>query len=418
MTTGPRRANHEGTQPRQRKDGRWVVQVMLDGSRKNVYGKTAQEARKAAQKAVKDHDRGLDAMGAATPLGEFLTEWLETTVKRKREGTYLSYRKAVRNHIIPHPSAKPLGKIPLGKLTKVDIDRWIADRRPLLAPYTLWQLHAVLRAGLNRAVKCEPPILARNPASLVDPIEHDDGEIEPLLATEARRVLGATEGTTAHAFYAVALGLGLREGELLGLCWADRANDHGIDLGRGEIRLYQQLQRGKLTPLKRTWHRRILPLSPWLIAVLERHQDLLRDQCALAGDKWREHGLVFPSAVGTPQRAANLWRSWKRLLKRLELEDHTVHDLRHTFATLALQAGVPLWKVSKMLGHRDISITLRVYGHLTPEGRDELSERMEGVLGPRIEATAVKTAVRMLGTERNGAMSDLEMAPFGVPGGK
>jgi hypothetical protein len=68
--------------------------------------------------------------------------------------------------------------------------------------------------------------------------------------------------------------------------------------------------------------------------------------------------------------------------------------LRHTFAKLALQVGVPLWKVSKMLGHRDISITLRVYGHLTPEGREDIAGRMQQVLGPRDQATVVKSSAR------------------------
>jgi integrase len=66
-----------------------------------------------------------------------------------------------------------------------------------------------------------------------------------------------------------------------------------------------------------------------------------------------------------------------------------LHHPRHTAATLALQAGVPLWKVSKMLGHRDISITLRGYGYLSPEGRDDIADRLEQVLGPRDQATVV-----------------------------
>ena len=94
---------------------------------------------------------------------------------------------------------------------------WIADRLGAgLAPYTVWRLHATLRAGLNRALKADPPILARNPASLVDPIQYELEEIDPLSALDARRVLQATQETPEHALYAVALGLGLREGELLG----------------------------------------------------------------------------------------------------------------------------------------------------------------------------------------------------------
>ena len=107
----------------------------------------------------------------------------------------------------------------------------------------------------------------------------------------------------------------------------------------------------------------------------------------------------------------------ERLQKRLGLGEHTFHDLRHTFATLALHAGVPLWKVSKLLGHRDITITLRVYGHLTPEGREDVAGRMEEALGPRVEETAVKAAVRISMTIWRGAVSEMQTAPLGLPGG-
>lgn len=413
-----RRANHEGTKPRQRKDGRFVVNVWLDGSLRSSYGKTAAEARRAAKQLVDDHARGANLETASATLADFLDDWLETSVRRKRPNTYQSYEIAVRVHIIPHPVAKPLGQIPLGKLRKADVEAWVKDRAAVVGVHTLWRLHAVLRAGLNRAVKCDPPILIRNPASQVEPIDVDQEEIEPLTAREARHVLVATEGTIDHAFYAAALSLGPRLAELLALRWATGANDPGFDLERGEVRIYRQIQHGQFTPLKRTWHRRVLPLSTWLVAVLERHIELLKVRRQMSGTKWREQDLVFPSAYGTPRSASNTWLSWKRLQKRLGIPgDHTIHDLRHTFATMALDAGVPLWKVSKMLGHRDISITLKTYGHLTREGREDVAERMEGVLAPRQE-TKVTTKVNVEGGTPNGATSELEMTPFVLPGGE
>src|SRR5712691_6486962 len=84
------------------------------------------------------------------------------------------------------------------------------------------------------------------------------------------RITRMRETASAPALIAVALGLGLREGALLGLSWAGSINDPGIDLEHGEVRVYQQLQFGRLVQLKRSWHRRVLPLLPWLVAVLER----------------------------------------------------------------------------------------------------------------------------------------------------
>jgi integrase len=410
-----RRANHEGSKPGRRADGRWVVHVMLAGARRSFYGTTAGEARKFAQEAVRDHDRGLDVLTARTRLEDYLQEWLATVVSRRRDNTYRSYEIAVRVHIVPHPANAPLGDIPLGKIRTSHVDAWLVDRQDAgLAPYTVWRLHAVLRAALNRAVRRDPPILARNPASFVDAIDVDRKEIEPLSAQEAREVLAATAGTVDHLLYALDLSLGLRIGELLAVRWAERANDGGIDLERGEVRVYEQLQHGGFAPLKRSWHRRVLRLSPWLLAMLHSHAELLRERRMLAGDKWREHGLVFPSEVGTPRSAPNVWLSWKRLQRRLGLPDHTFHDLRHTAATLALQAGVPLWKVSKMLGHRDLATTARIYAHLTPEGREEVAERMQEVLTDGAAwPTVVKTVVKSHELPAAGAILNLEKVPGG-----
>jgi integrase len=164
-------------------------------------------------------------------------------------------------------------------------------------------------------------------------------------------------------------------------------------------------------PLKRTWHRRTLMLSPWLVEVLEAHARLLADVRQLAGQKWRENDLLFPSEVGTPQRAANVWLSFQRLLRRAGLKPMKFHNLRHTAASLALQADVPMWKVSKMLGHRDITTTFRIYSHLTPEGREDVAERMEQVLRPA--KTGVKTGVKHVESASNGPLLNLEKVPGG-----
>lgn len=139
-----RRANHEGTKPHRRKDGRWQVNVMLSGKIHSAYGNTAQQARVRAKDLVKRHGQGLDLIGAQATLEAFLTNWLETSVRRKRENTYRSYETSVRVHIVPHLTAKPLGEIPLVKLTSECIEAWIEDRRAAgLAPHTVWRLHAV-----------------------------------------------------------------------------------------------------------------------------------------------------------------------------------------------------------------------------------------------------------------------------------
>ncbi len=375
--TKPRRGDHEGSL-HLRPDGRWQGQIQLGGKRHSFYGDSKIAARKAMRKAREAFEKHLDIETAETPIADYLKTWLETVVRHKRDNTYRSYEVAVRVHIIPNPRAHPLGRIALGKLRPSHVEAWIADRRATgMAQTTLWRIHAILRAGLNRAVKND--VLVKNPASQVDPIHVDDEEVQPLTQAEARRVLAAADGSLDYALYALALSLGMRIGELLGLHWRD------VDDTASVVHVRSQLQRGQSVPLKRTWHRRTLALSPWLLKTLEEHGRLLTEQRQLGGQHWQEHDLVFPTRTGRPKRAANTWLAWKRLLHRAGLADTKFHNLRHTAASLALQAGVPMWEVSKMLGHRDITTTFRIYSHLTREGRERVAEAMSEVLHPRGE---------------------------------
>ena len=403
------RANHEGSTPtrrgnqegsfRLRDDGRYEGRVQFGRNRMSFYADSKDDVRRAVRKAREAHEKGLDIETSATALGEYLQSWLESVVRHKRDNTYRSYETAVRVHIVPHPLNRPLGKIPIGKLRPAHVDAWIADRRSTgMATTTLWRIHAILRAGLQRAVKAD--ILVKNPASQVDAIHVDDEEVQPLSQADARRILAATDGSVHYALYALDLSLGLRLGELTGLRWSD------VDLDQRLLHVRSQLQRGQIVPLKRTWHRRTLMLSPWLVQVLEAHVRLLTDVRQLAGQKWQENDLLFPSQVGTPQRAANVWLSFQRLLRRAGLQPMKFHNLRHTAASLALQADVPMWKVSKMLGHRDITTTFRIYSHLTPEGREDVAERMEQILRPA--KTGVKTGVKRLESASNQPLLNSE----------
>jgi integrase len=144
-----------------------------------------------------------------------------------------------------------------------------------------------------------------------------------------------------------------------------------------QVRVAEQLQHGRLVPLKRGASRRVLRLRPWLVDLLRKHQEHLDSLRLKAGQHWRDHGLVFPSSHGTPRRNTNVWRGWKRLLKRAGLPDYKFHELRHTAASLALSEGASLFHVSRMLGHSSIAITADTYGHWTDEGREDVATRLE-----------------------------------------
>jgi integrase len=379
---------------RERADGsvreieRWraVIDLGIIGGkrmRKYLSGGTRAEVARKLNTILHDRDRGRtpDVDQEHTQLGTWLNDWLETVVRRaRRPNTYRNYEQSVRVHIIK--AAPSFARKRLVALRRSDVQAWIGDReRDGLSPRTIHRLWAVLHSALQHAVRTER--LTVNPASEITLPRLEKQEPRAMPLEQARRLLQAVAGEPDGALYALVLTTGLRQGELLGLRWAKDEHAPGVDLKRGEVRVTEQLQLGELAPLKRGSSRRMLRLRPWLVDVLRAHHAYLDRLQLKAGQHWHPNNLVFPSQVGTPRSAGNMWLSWKRLLKRLGLPDYKFHELRHTAASLAIAEGASLFHVSRLLGHSSIAITADTYGHLTDEGREDVAARMERALvGP------------------------------------
>ena len=162
----------------------------------------------------------------------------------------------------------------------------------------------------------------------------------------------------------------MRRGELIGLKWED------IDLEGGTIRVHRQVARinGQITeaPLKTKNSYRTLPLAEGTVAVL-------KEQKKKAGNSpW-----VFPSPTGGPMSPDSVLHMLHRVLKRAGLPKVRFHDLRHTFATLALQNGVDVKTVSGMLGHFSAGFTLDTYAHVTTQAQRQAAKVMENILWQR-----------------------------------
>jgi integrase len=183
------------------------------------------------------------------------------------------------------------------------------------------------------------------------------------------------KGNRLEALYSVALALGLRRGEALGLRWED------VDLEAGTLRVQVALQRRKdsktLVEPKTEQSRRTLPLPSVLVVALKAHRTRQLEERLAAGPKWRDHGLVFPSTVGTPMEPRNLTRQFKAVLQRAGLPDIRFHDLRHTAASLLVAQGVHPRVVMEILGHSQISLTMNTYTHVLPEAQREATALMD-----------------------------------------
>lgn len=238
-------------------------------------------------------------------------------------------------------------------------------------------VHAVLRNALESAVREE--IIPRNAAKLVKVPVPKYKVNRGLTMPQAREVLKAAEEHRLSALYVLALCLGLRRGELLGLRWVD------VDLDGAKLEVIQTLQRvgGRLQFVrpKTNDSERTVPLPSICVEALLEHR---RRQFAERSDHWKdwdEHGLVFPSRRGTPMEPDNLRRSWGAIRKAAGLADMRFHDLRHTCVTLLLNLGVPPQVVRDIVGHSDIEVTMTIYAHVSLDDKRNALGKLGDALG-------------------------------------
>jgi integrase len=374
-----RRGNSEGS-IYQRGDGRWcaVVHIGYEGGhrrRRAFYGKTRQEAIYKLQAARRSLADSLPLPSQRRTVGDFLETWLDNAAMKVRPRTLQRYREIVRLQLIPS-----LGRIPLVKLTPEHVDQMMkAALATGASPCTVSHQRAVLRTALNVAMR--RGLLGRNVASLTDPPRVPQREVRPLSRADARVLLEAARGDRLEALFTVALAVGLRQGEALGLRWPD------VDLDAGTLTIQRSLQRvgGEwlfLEP-KTARSRRTLPLPGPVVAALREHrarqlQERLRIGPAWEGERWGD--LVFTDEAGGPLSGFHVRRRFYALLAVAGLPPMRYHDLRHGAASLMAAQGVPIRTAMEILGHSQISTTANIYAHVAPELTREAADRMAAAL--------------------------------------
>jgi integrase len=185
-------------------------------------------------------------------------------------------------------------------------------------------------------------------------------------------------GDRLEALYVVAVTTGMRRGELQGLKWED------VDLEAGTLQVRRTLSEPKggwIFEAPKSGKGRNIRLTRKATAGLREHRRRQLEERMEHGALWQDHGLVFPSGIGTPTLGGNLNRAFKALLKRAGLPAVRFHDLSHTCATLLLRQGVNPKYVQELLGHADISLTLNVYSHVLPDMGDAAAGAMDAALG-------------------------------------
>jgi integrase len=361
--------------------GIYYAEVVLpDGRQIRRKGGTAQQAREKLKE--------LNALKAAGILGnkqptlaEWWSIWLDHFASNLKSNIKDDYRSIGARYVI----GKPIGKKRLIDLTAAEVQGWVnALGARGLAAQTVRNAHARLRKALKVAQR--HGYVERNAAVGIEmPAAADDGDETPAQQVwtfdTSMTYLELLEANRWVALYRLAINLGIRQAELIGLTW------DMVDLERGTLKINQQLRRvrdgeakvWKLMPVKTKSGRRTLKLDADLVDVLRAHKINQAEERVLLGkafqdrDPWYKArgGLVFVTETGAPIHGSDLLQHFRRWTKKAGLPDIRFHDLRHTAATLMLESGYPIPSVSKILGHANPSITMRIYAHALEDSKAE-----------------------------------------------
>jgi integrase len=292
--------------------------------------------------------------------------WEPTAARVHESSGYL-----LEAHVIP-----ALGGYKLSKLRPADLQRYYAAQLDLSrAPSSVRKDHNYLHSACKHAVMMQ--LLVTNPADFVVPPRIVRSEMKVLDEGQAAAMLHAAEGTSLHMALLLAIGTGMRRGELLGLRWGD------VDLEAATAAVNQTLQEayGKIVfkEPKTAKSRRRITLPGVVVDALRAHRAEQARKTLAHEPNWTDSAFVLAAPHGGPWRPSNFDTIWRRFKTKQKLEIR-FHDLRHTHATQLLKVGVHPKVVSERLGHASIAITLDVYSHVLPGMQEAAAELIDAGL--------------------------------------
>jgi integrase len=356
------------------------LRYRVDGKRytKTVTGSLT-DAKRDLRKILTTADKGTHVAPVKVTVAQYIKEWLDSDTDLSPK-TVERYRQLAQDQIGPH-----LGTTPLQTLRPDQIDKWHkallkggGTRGGPLSARTVGHAHRLLHRALARAVTLE--VLSRNVASVVHPPKVDAEEIEILTSDQIAALLSHLEGHQLLPIVSLALGTGMRRGELCALAWG------AVDLEKATVRVERSLEETDAaglrfkTPKTRSG-RRTISLAASTVDMLRAHRkSQLELRLKLALGKLDDDDLVFAKPDGSPYPPDDLSRDWGVLVRRKGLPHVTIHALRHTHASMLIAAALDVVSVSKRLGHASPTVTLGIYAHLFHTSDARAADAIEKVL--------------------------------------
>lgn len=371
-------------------NGNWRAQVTIGRDaatgrliRKSITGKTRQEVSRKMTDLLSKVQAGNYIEPSSMTVEQWFGDWLEGRRPHIEEKTYKGHELMIRRHIVP-----TFGKVRLADLRTRDVQKLINQKMESgLSVRTVKYIYTTLNQGFKQAIR--ERIVTFNPMEAVELPKLRRKEMEILTPQEMASFLEAAKESKHYAAFVLELATGLRRGELLALRWGN------IDFKKGTLAVKEQLVRADdglifKSYLKTQKSRRTINLPESVLAVLKAHKKQqsihqAKLKLKLGNDAFKEYyqdnDLLFCAEDGKPIDPDSFGRHFKALLKKAGVKQIRFHDLRHSFATMALEAGIPVKTVQEMLGHTTSAMVMEVYSHVTPAMQKEAAKKIGQVLG-------------------------------------
>jgi integrase len=344
---------------------RWIASVTTGyipaGKRivRRGSGRTKTEGRNRLKQILRDQEDGTPPGARHYTVAQAVEDWLAFGLTNRSANTITNRRILATTHIIG-----PLGARKLQDLTAEEVDAWLADRAAVLSTSSLQRVKSILRRRAVARAQAREKV-GRNVVLLCETPAGKNGQpSKALTLVQAEAVLDAAEKTSLRAYLIVSLMAGARTEELRALTWShiDLDSDpKGVPPVKPHVLVWRSVRPDGETKTRKS--RRSLALPARCVQVLREHRERQLTHRETAGKRWQDNDLVFASEIGTELDAANVRRGFRRVVAAAGLNPNewTPRELRHSFVSLLSHAGVPIEKISLLVGHKGSRVTELVY---------------------------------------------------------
>ena len=375
-----KRKQGEGT-VRLRSDGRWEGRIVIgynekgNPKTKSVLAHTKGECEEKLKALKEELGKVAQRVKPEMPFGEWIDYWYQSFCKPAlRESTQAGYENAIYRHIIPN-----IGHIPLCKLAQNDLQQFYANLKKNgrlrysdtcgkgVSDRTVRACHSRCRSALEKAV--DDGLITRNPSAGCKLPPKKGKEMQILTKSELGRFFARAKEEGYYELFLLELSTGMRRGEIVGLKWSD------FNAANNSLRIARQANRVKgktvVQPPKTKTSIRTVVLPQYMTEILT---EMKKEKTC----EW-----IFPSPVniGEPRNPDSIYGKFQKILKRAQCKKIRFHDLRHTFATMALENGMDIKTLSAMIGHISAETTLNIYSHITDTMQQQAAVRIDREIG-------------------------------------